>query len=342
MIRLSYRWDTSGDMRMLTDLLSVVVARTNIAGIVLRLRYGGAWVAVTTSGYDSFSCTRSGRGVYVDTAGGVSGSHLWHRDELAGAGVSILSGGNLWVGKVARNRPGSTAFAAGVTTLQLALELEDATGAPASGTCYLWPRTVAWDVRPSAYSRDIQGFQLRIPVYAANVAPGNPSDTWIELGEVFAGQAHLWSWAPSQDRSEEEEVQAEISEADDGTTVVRQLGPGRRRWTVHLSDPVPGRNIYLSTSPDYVRSATGGDPTALYQDVARDLLDLVRSIGGPLTPVVFRPRYTLGTPGGFTRRLVDVIPAQVRSLAVSRDQRGGYDDYSHVDALDGLEIVERV
>jgi hypothetical protein len=302
-LRLAWALGTAAEDG-LSDLWGVWLDGLNCAEIAVWLYYAGAWHQAATTSVDDLSTARSGGTLRL--AGAVSGACTWRRGELDYAGVEGITIGppdiSDWRTTIAESIPGITRIGTG-TSRTWACRLSSYDGGwSATPRVHLWPRRHLLLIRLSAYASQIRGVQLRlpVPVLPASLVPGVPAAGYWEIGTLAAGPVWVWGTDYSWGRSITHDPAQEIMTAEDGTRIVRVLGPIRRTVEVTWSDPVPMADALGSVAPDYVAYHVGGQAVALLRDTPLEVADELRVLQGAGTPVVYLPSIPQDSPGGMT------------------------------------------
>lgn len=287
------------------NLWACWIDEANCAGIGVYLYYGGAWHLVKTTGYDTFSASRAGGTVVVNTAGGVTGAHKWRRGELDGAGIESITlpaGTSDWVGKITNNRQGSTFISGAINSMRFAATIEgDNVFLIAAPTVRMWPKRHLVLIDLNSFAQDIRGVQIRITKQPLinPLSPGNPYDGYFEIGKVVFGPVWAWGRDYSWGRSISHEVSHDISTAEDGTRMVRALAPVRRIVEMSWADEVSECQYIDNDLPDYVSFDTATPAIAFYQDTPLDIADEVRQLQGAANLVVYLPMIPRGSTGDY-------------------------------------------
>lgn len=307
-LNLAWRIDTDGagsylgqDCNVGNDVWGFFLDGANCASIEVDVYYAGAWHLVTTTGVHQFTGVRKGNTIHPDPTSVFGGK--WRIDEAAGASLAFYSAGYTvtdWVGAVQSNTEGATNVN-GVTTKTPVFQIEAASGAssatPAVG---IWPRRHLVIIQASGFSPDIKGIRIRIPVSAGTAYPGNPASGYFEIGTLAFGPMAIFGHDYSWQRNIALEANTELTEARDGRTASRVLGPAPRTLEVGWADGVDVSDWRSATGPDYLKASANASARAVAfrHDLPVKLQDLVRSINGPKKLLVYVPNIAYDSNSG--------------------------------------------
>jgi hypothetical protein len=170
----------------------------------------------------------------------------------------------------------------------VSLDEDPAVGLGAAPTSIrLWPGRALYVVDLGSYSRNLRGYQVRLPVHtSASGIPGHPVDGYslgvLLAGPIYAiGQRAGYAWSRTADPGRE------LAVAEDHTHASRQIARPTRSLTLQWPDPIPE----APASPDVI-SAASGDLAAWYQDLWQ-LADVLLQVGSvPVLGIWDCPRPT--------------------------------------------------
>jgi hypothetical protein len=285
--RIAFKFDESGPM---SSVIGLYLEGINFRTGSLEGWNGSAWTSIST--FDSATTlsglpfTRSGSTIQPDTSGHTAPRYIG-LDELDGATVDL---GSSVYRKVSRNTAGLWTDASPTTSKPVRVHLENVDGGdPASGTAQIWSTRLLVVIRNPS---DFTGYRLVIDSQSN-------ADGYFEIGSAVVGPVYLFDRDYSWGRVLSTETNTEITTARDGTRRSRKLGPSRKAVEFGWIDgvdmqPISGAN----PSPDYYKPVTGAgvDAVALDGETPILLRDLVESLDGQHTPIVYIPSVAQGSP----------------------------------------------
>jgi hypothetical protein len=246
---------------------------------------GATWTTLieidTAADATGLSYLRRGDTLEVDPAGAGRAARWWALHELAGATAEldatirrrIETSSSGWWGPDTGVRP---------TIRMRAVNPAD----PASGSALrIWRRTWCGVVQSTSRFRAI-----RLVIDAQNTV-----DDDLRVGVVAIGRV-LVTADPDWGRAIETTPQASLITTRSGSRIGRRLGAERRlvevSWPTGVEQgPVSGR---LSASPDWYAGPAG--PVASPHATPTDLEGMLRSLDGPVVPLVYLPSIDLSQP----------------------------------------------
>jgi len=296
--RIAFKFNEAGPM---SSVIGLYLEGINFRTGSLEGWNGSAWVSITA--FDSATTlsglpfTRTGSTIQPDTSGHTAPRYIG-LDELDGSTVDL---GSSVYRKVIRNTPGLWTNAAPTTSKPVRVHLENVDGGdPASGTAQIWSSRLLVVIRNPA---DFTGYRLVIDSQSN-------ADGYFEIGSAVIGPVYLFDRDYSWGRILSTQTNTEITTSRDGTRRSRNFGPARKAAEFGWIDgvdmtPISGAN----PSPDYYKPVTGAgvDAVALDGETPILLRDLVESIDGQHTPVVYLPSVDSGSPNVTQTTQIDAM-----------------------------------
>lgn len=272
----------------------VLLDGLTMGGVQVYLYYGAAWNLAASLGSLDFRADIVGDDLVASTTG--TGSAVLRRDELAGCHLEILDNAATTSQEqliVASNDPGTTAATSGAS---VPLRLTCTTTPVSAGNVRVrvYPRRAFVVIDLTTHSQSIRAIQVRWPIPRRVAVPDpmpvpGPSPLgYYEIATVAAGPLWAWGLRPSWGRRLTVEADTEVIRAEDGTDAAYERAPSRRIVTSSYSEPIPGHDMIRSEiSPDYVTLGSIVAPLALRWWGAADLGDMLRTLAGAKTPIIY-------------------------------------------------------
>jgi hypothetical protein len=334
------------DEYMASPLLVVLLDGISFGGAELWLEYGGAWAKAHDVGHWDCVCSRKGSTLEV-TAASPSLPQQIRRDELVGCLVEYITGGGGeeqvdYQHRIVRNEPGVIDTSKPSVPLRFEVDSHVA-GEPANPIVRIYPRRALAVIDLDSYATAISGIAVRAPAnkLIINTPPPKwPPEGYVELSTLAAGGAWVIGTRHGWGRRLGIESATELLTAEDGTRTSYERGPARRRWSQTWADPVVMLDLDGYT-PDYTAFTSSGSPLNMRYYTPQDLQDILRSLAGSGTVVVWCEALDGGGTGATTRWADGAALARITG-AVDRDLVVGDEERDPVERVQDLTFEEEL
>ena len=278
----------SYDSKVGNDVIGLYLGGINCRNARLSGYSGGAWSSIAAPDFFvTLDCTRTGNTIVPGAAAAATGAYL-HRDELVGGRVVFTATGQQRI--ITANTEGNwTVTTAKFPTITMA-GIDDTE--PANGTIEIWfPNALI--IMDLTGTNAYRGYKL-----ALSRAGATPVEGYHQLGTLAVGPVAVFGYDSSRGRVVTRSPNTSLTTLPDGSRRSRVLGPSRRTVEMSWAEGVDVTSMRSAGAPDYVRTSNSGGAlaTAARWDTPLMLQDLLESLDGPQSPVVYCPYIERGTP----------------------------------------------
>jgi len=268
--------------------------------------------------------TRHGSRLVADPTGAAPHPYFFH-DELTGATAQIPGAPPVYR-EIRTNSEGSWNGTTTPRPATIVLNDTQASDPTASLDVAIFPKnvTVIINLNGAKYSA------LGIRISSQNTRTGD-----FRIGHLSIGPFHAIAPQYSHGREITFSANTETFDQPDGIIRTRNLGKGRRNFSINWSDPVdtsPLMPMGGSPSPDWFKGSYNGAAQAVasFGGIAFDILGYIRHMRGPDRPVVYLPSVKFADNSG---EEVRVYNRELQHALVMLD------DSASIDNAIGEELV---